>query len=309
LITNVVKRSDKMPNKKNSKNKKKSEKVENKKQSKEITQKSTKKVVKPQPPTLDLKTEHDIAMDFAVKVYKKFDKIIKSVVLFGSTAKKTQTKGSDIDIIIIIDDASIRWDQELIAWYREELEKIILENPYKSSLHINTAKLTTWWEDLINGEPLVQNILRYGEPMIDMAGFFTPLKHLLAQGKIKATPEAAYSALQRAPGHLARSKIAEMGAIEGVYWAMIDSAHAALITAKVSPPSPEHIPGQLKRHFVERKMLKMKYVLWLRDLIELHKKIIHKEISDLKGVEIDTWQERTNEFINEMARLIKETVK
>jgi predicted nucleotidyltransferase/uncharacterized protein (UPF0332 family) len=244
-----------------------------------------------------------------VKVYKKFDKILKSIVLFGSAAKKTQTRGSDIDIIIIIDDASIRWDQELIAWYREELEKIILENPYKSSLHVNTTKLTTWWEDLINGEPLIQNILRYGEPMIDMAGFFTPLKHLLAQGKIKATPEAAYSALQRAPGHLARSRAAEMGAIEGVYWAMIDSAHAALITAKVSPPSPEHIPGQLNRHFVERKMLKMKYVIWIKDIIELHKKIDHKEISDLKGVEIDTWQERASEFINAMAQLIKQTVK
>ena len=96
------------------------------------------KKIKPSPPTLNLQTEHDIAMDFAVKVYKKFDKIIKSVVLFGSTAKKTQEKGSDIDIVIIIDDASIMWDQELIAWYREELEKIILENPYKHSLHVNT---------------------------------------------------------------------------------------------------------------------------------------------------------------------------
>lgn len=294
-ITNVVKNV-----------KKKKEKPETKK--KKAIKKTTKKVLKPTPPTLNLKTEQDIAMDFAVKVYKKFDKIIKSIALFGSTARRTQTKGSDIDIVIIIDDASIRWDQELIAWYREELEKLILSNPYKSSLHVNTIKLTTWWEDLINGEPVIQNILRYGEPMIDLAGFFTPLKHLLAQGKIKATPEAAYNALQRAPGHLARSKVAEMGAVEGVYWAMVDSAHAALITAKVSPPSPEHIPGQLRANFVERKMLKMKYVLWLRDLIELHKKIEHREVSDLKGVEIDEWQDRAKEFINVMAELINHLV-
>ena len=43
-----------------------------------------------------------------------------------------------------------------------------------------------------------------------------------------------------------------MSAVEGVYWAMVDSAHAALITAKVSPPSPEHIPGQLRMNFVEK---------------------------------------------------------
>jgi predicted nucleotidyltransferase/uncharacterized protein (UPF0332 family) len=280
-----------------------------KKSVKKIPSKKVVKKVKPSLPTLNLKTEHDIAMDFAVKVYKKFDKIVKSIALFGSTARKTQTKGSDIDIIIIIDDASIRWDQELIAWYREELEKIIQMNPYKSTLHINTIKLSTWWEDLIKGEPVIQNILRYGEPMIDLGGFFTPLKHLLAQGKIRATPEAAYNALQRAPNHLARSRFAEMGAIEGVYWAMIDAAHAALITAKASPPSPEHIPGQLKNNFVEKKMLKMKYVLWLRDIIELHKKIDHREISDLKGVEIDAWQSRAEEFIAAMAELIKQLIK
>jgi predicted nucleotidyltransferase/uncharacterized protein (UPF0332 family) len=280
-----------------------------KKSVKKSPSKKVVKKIKPSLPTLNLKTEHDIAMDFAVKVYKKFDKIVKSIALFGSTARKTQTKGSDIDIVIIIDDASIRWDQELIAWYREELEKIIQMNPYKSTLHINTIKLSTWWEDLISGEPVIQNILRYGEPMIDLGGFFTPLKHLLAQGKIKATPEAAYNALQRAPNHLARSRFAEMGAIEGVYWAMIDASHAALITAKASPPSPEHIPGQLKNHFVEKKMLKMKYVLWLRDIIELHKKIDHREISDLKGVEIDAWQSRAEEFIAAMAELIKKLIK
>lgn len=277
-------------------------------QKKEV-KKVVKKVVKATPPTLNLKTEHEIAMDFAVKAYKKFDKIIKSVVLFGSTAKRTQTKGSDIDIVIIIDDAAIRWDQELIAWYRQELEQMIQANPYKHALHINTIKLTTWWDDLLSGEPIIQNILRYGEVMIDMAGFFTPLKQLLVQGKIKATPEAAYNALQRAPGHLARSRIARMSAVEGIYWAMVDAAHAALITAKVSPPSPEHIPGHLKIQFVEKKILKMKYVAWIREIIELHKKIDHRELSELKGVEVDALQDRAQEFINAMAEVIKKIVK
>ncbi len=294
-----------MPKKKTIKKKK----TKSNSKSKKPEKKPEKKIVKPEPPSLKLKTEHDIAMDFAVKVYKKFDKIIKSIVLFGSIAKKTQKSGSDIDIVIVIDDVSIRWDQELIAWYRQELEQLILSNPYKQSLHVNTIKLTTWWDDLMNGEPLIQNIIRYGEPMIDVAGFFTPLKHLLVQGKIKATPEAAYNALQRAPIHLARSRYARMSAVEGIYWAMVDSAHAALITANVAPPSPEHIPGQLKINFVEKKMLKMKYILWMRDVIDLHKKIEHKELKELKGIEIDELQDRTDEFIKVMANLIKQIVK
>jgi predicted nucleotidyltransferase len=259
-------------------------------------------------PTLQLKTEDGIAMDFAMKVYKKFNKIVKSIVLFGSSTKQTAVPGSDIDIMILIDDTSIKWDQELIAWYREELEKIIKESPYKKDLHINTVKLSTWWEDLMRGDPIVLNVLRDGEALIDYGGFFNPLKYLLIEGKIKSTPEAIYACLQRAPLHFARSKLAELGAIEGLYWTMVDSAHAALIAVNAPPSSPEHIPGELKVNFVNSGKLKMKYIIWFRDLNILHKKISHGEITDLRGIEIDEWQKRTEEFLGVMAQLVNDTL-
>ena len=259
-------------------------------------------------PTLQFKSETDIAMDFATKAFKKFDKIMKSVVLFGSAIKQTSTTGSDIDIIIIIDDVSIDWDQELIAWYREELDRLLRRNPYQKSLHINTIKLSTWWEDLMRGDPVVLNILRHGESMVDLAGFFEPLKYLLLKGKIKSTPEAIYNCLQRAPQHILRSKVAELNSIEGLYWAMVDSAHAALIAANVPPASPEHVSVDLKQNFVNKGKLKMKYVLWYRDLLILHKKIAHGTIHDLKGIEIDQWQDKTEEFLKTMAELVKELI-
>ena len=259
-------------------------------------------------PTLKLIKEQDIAMDFAKKLYEKFDKLIKSVILFGSTVKRTRTAGSDIDIIIIVDDASVKFDQGLIAWYREELGKLIKVNPYKAELHINTVKLTTWWQDLLRGDPVVINVIRYGEPLIDFGGFFTPLRILLQQGRIKSTPEAIYTALQRAPQHLIRSKQSEMGAVEGLYWAMVDSAHALLMAAKISPPSPEHIPILLKEKFVDTKLLKMKYIVWYRDVYILHRKIVHGDVNDVRGVELDEWQERTDEFIRVMGELIEKTI-
>ncbi len=259
-------------------------------------------------PTLKLVEEKDIAQDFAAKVYKKFDKLIKSVILFGSQVKHTSTSTSDIDIILILDDASVKFDQELVAWYREELGKIISVNPYKQELHINTIKLTTWWQDLIRGDPVIVNILRFGEPILDFGGFFTPLKILLQDGKIKQTPEAIYNALQRAPGHLARSKASEFGAIEGIYWCMVDSAHAALMAAKQFPPSPEHVPIMLKEIFVDNKLLDMKYVLWYRDLYVFHRKMVHGEQADIKGEEIDLWQKRADEFLRVMIDIVKKLV-
>lgn len=259
-------------------------------------------------PTLRILDEKDIALDFATKAYEKFNKLIKSVVLFGSQTKNTAVSGSDIDIIVIIDDASVQWDQELIAWYREELGKLIKINPYKKELHINSVKLTTWWQDLIRGDPVVINILRFGEPLIDFGGFFSPLKILLQEGKIKSTPEAIYSALQRTPLHLARSKSSELNSIEGLFWAMVDSAHAALMSAKQTPPSPEHIPIMLKEIFVDTNNLKMNYVIDYRDLYLLHRKIIHGDVNDLKGSEIDIWQAKTENFVQEMTRLVRSLI-
>jgi len=259
-------------------------------------------------PSLKIKLESEIALDFATKVYELFNKLVKAVILFGSSAKKTSTSSSDIDLIILIDDCSVKWDDELIAWYREELDKLLRKNPYQKVLHINTIKLTTWWEDLMRGDPVIVNVIRNGEAMIDFGGFFTPLKFLLLNGKIKSTPEAIYSCLERAPLHFLRSRNAELGAIEGLYWAMVDSSHAALISEGVSPASPEHIPLDLKELFVNTKRLNMKYVVWYRDLLVLHKKISHGEITDLKGVEIDDWQEKTQEFIRIMAELVNKNI-
>jgi len=157
-------------------------------------------------------------------------------------------------------------------------------------------------------ETVVLNIIRDGETLIDFGGFFDPLKYLLVTGKIKSTPESVYNLLERAPMHLLRSKASEIGAIEGLFWSMVDCSQAALIAVGVQPPSPEHISAELKTKFVDSGKLKIKYVVWYRDLFILHKRITHREISDLKGVEIDEWQSRAKEFLDVMARLVNEEI-
>jgi len=259
-------------------------------------------------PTLKLVGEREIAMDFATKCYEKFSKLVKSVILFGSAAKKVAVKGSDIDIIIIIDDCTIQWDAELITWYREELGKLIAANPYRRALHVNTVRLSTWWQDLLRGDPVVINVIRWGEGLIDFGGFFNPLKVMLQQGRIKSSPEAIYVGLQRAPMHMARTRTSLLGAIDGLYWAMIDSAHAALIAAKQIPPSPEEVPEMLTNVFVRKRMLDAKYVKWYHELYMLAHRILHGEITQISGKDIDIWQSRIDEFVRAMAQLVKKVV-
>ncbi len=258
------------------------------------------------PDTLKLKSKRDIAMDFAQKVLEKFSTLIKAVVLFGSTAKNQDILGSDIDVIVIVDDATIKFDEHFIMWYREGLRKIIEANPYKKDLHINTIKITTWWDDLIKGDPVVINIIRYGEPLIDVGGFFAPLKLLLQGGKIKPTSESIYTILNRVPAHILRSRVSEMSAIEGCYWAYVESAQALLMAIKVLPPSPEHISILLKENFVDKGLLKMSDVTNFRDLFDLHRRILHGEVRKVDGKIIDIYQEKSEEFFKKTVNLLNE---
>ena len=260
-------------------------------------------------PSLQLKTEREIAMDFAEKCYQKFDRLLKSVVLFGSAAKGTNTAESDIDIILIVDDAMIKFDDKLILWYREELGKIIQSSPYKRELHINTIRLTTWWNDLLKGYPVVLNIIRYGEPIIDFGGFFDPLKMLLQEGRIKPTPESMYTILNRIPMHIVRSKASEMSAVEGCYWAIVESAQALLMAINMVPPSPDHLPIMIKENFVDKGLIKSYHVNSIRDIYDLHRKIVHGEIKDIDGKIIDEFQNKAEDFFKTCVSLINEIIK
>ncbi len=260
--------------------------------------KVTKKRVKKQ------KTDYDIAYDFATKAYKKFQESIKSIVLFGSVSKKKSTKGSDIDILVIVDDCSIQWDQELIAWYRQEMGKI-LENQ-SEKLHINTVTLSTFWEDVREGEPAAINIIRYGQTLIDFGGFFDPLKSLLAKGRIRPTPEAIFTTLRRAPLHISRAKFDIINSIEHLYWAMVDSAHSALMAKNQIPPSPEHVGEMLEEVF--NKTLDKKYIKWYNEMYHLAHDIVHGNVKHLTGKDIDVLMARTIEFEKKLREITSKLI-
>jgi len=252
--------------------------------------------------------EKDIAMDFATKIQRKFDHLIKATVLFGSQVSGEAKPGSDIDIVIIIDDAAINWDMELTAWYREELAKLISAQNYVRDLHINTIRLTTWWRDLMHGDPVVLNIVRQGQVLIDIGGFFNPIKALMIQGKIHSTPEAVYAALQRSPHHLYRSKMSILSSIEGVYWCMVEAAQAALITLGKLPPSPEHVTKMLHENFVDTGIIKSDFVKWYHNIYILHKQISHGEIRFVKAQEIEDWQQKAETFMKKMVEVIDKLI-
>ena len=256
-----------------------------------------------------LEKEYDIAYDFAIKAYKQFRDVIKAIVLFGSVPKKEVNVNSDIDIVLLIDDATVNWDDELIGWYRQELTKLVAGQKYSRELHINTVTLSSFWEELRLGEPLVINVVRYGQVLVDVGGFFNPLKILLAKGHIRPSAEAVFMSMQRSLAHQVNGRRSMLSAVDSFYWAMVDAAHAALMAKKVTPPSPEHIAELVEHVFVKPGMISGKYVDWFEKTRRLSKDIVYGKVTKVNGDELVELEERTEKFVEYFNELTKSLIK
>ena len=185
-----------------------------------------------------------IARKFAKLIHQEFGTFISSTILFGSAVKNIPNPKRDIDILIILDDTRTQFTPELVQTYRIILEKTIAKvNPKR--LHIQSMKLTSWWEYVRAGDPVAINVLRSGVALID-SNIFDPMQALLDQGRIRPTKEAVWTYYTLAPASINRSRQHILTAAIDLYWSAVDAAHAALMSAGEIPPSPDHVALMLK---------------------------------------------------------------
>lgn len=108
-----------------------------------------------------------------------------------------------------------------------------------------------------------------------------------------------------APASLHRSQQHLLTAAIDLYWAAIDSAHAALMKLGEIPPSPDHVADLLERRLVKERHISRKYADVMRKLYQLSKKITHREIKTISGQEYDKYRQLTESFVNGMKKFIE----
>jgi predicted nucleotidyltransferase len=254
------------------------------------------------------KDEFDIARDFATRVYKEYGGFIKSLVIFGSVTKKERlAKEADIDVLIIIDDVSVNLTRDMVETYRIITEKILVNMKDGERLHIQSMRLSSFWEYVRAGDPVAINILRYGMALID-TGVFDPLQSLLDNGRIRPTRESIYNYFTMAPASVSRSREHILSAMVDLYWASVDAAHAALMCLGEIPPSPDHIADMLDEKMVKKGLLNRRYSKTMRDNYTVFKQIVHRQVKDVEGREYDVYREKTIAFVNEMRKFIEKRI-
>ncbi len=240
-----------------------------------------------------------IARQFTKQIYDEFGTFLKTVVLFGSTARH-KSEG-DVDVLVVIDDVSMELGAEVAETYRIIIEKIIHKTSKR--LHITTLKLTSFWEYVRNGDPVGINIIRDGIALLD-TGMFDPLKALLMQGRIRPTSESVWTYFMKAPSSLKNSQWHLLRAVSDLYWAVMDSAHAALMSMGEIPPSPEHIADLMKEKFISKKLITSEYVNIVKNFYKIMKNIDHGELKNISGLKYDKYYKDASKFVDKMRIIV-----
>ncbi len=247
------------------------------------------------------KDELDIAYDYSKQVYTEAKSFIKAIVLFGSAARNDKNQ-DDVDILVILDDVRIILTDGLVQTFNIINNKIV--EKVSPRLHITMMKLTAFWEYVRAGDPIAVNILRDGVPLVD-TGFFEPVQLLLLQGRIRPSNEAIFNYFEMAPRTLANSRKHLLNATVDLYWAVIDSAHAALMRFGSVPPSPSHVADIMQEKLVLSGKIDAKYARTMRNFYKLAKMIAHNELRDMTGEHYEEYYREANDFVETMKKLVK----
>lgn len=165
-------------------------------------------------------------------------------------------------------------------------------------------KLTEFWDYVRSGHPIVYNFIKDGYAVID-DGTFRTFQNLWLNGKIPLTREAIEKYIEDAPKKIIRAKSVKLLQIaEDCYYAIVNSAQALLMFLGKAPPTPSKLYEEFKKELVDKNLVEQEYAEWIREIVELRKKIEHQEIRDIKGEEVDLWIERAQKFVEKMIILL-----
>ncbi len=227
----------------------------------------------------DVLTRVHHAQEAAGALMKAFTPLIKAIIYIGSTARREAKAGSDIDLLIILDD-TLPLERDILDAYKLEAERLVKQAAERGEkLHLTTLRLTAFWEMLRAGDPVLLTMLRDGYALID-TGFFDPLKRLLEMGRIRPSPEAVAAYAMRAVQSLGYAEASLQRVVRDAAWAVVNAAHAYLMSQGVKPLLPREIPGMLEEK-VSFLTVKEKQVI--RELVREEKLMEHDPKHQLPG--------------------------
>lgn len=229
---------------------------------------------------------------------------VKAVVIYGSATRKDRVEGSDIDILVLVDDTKKGFDKEAFNTVKDAIDDV--KDDADMDLHFQPPKpLSQWWDLLISGEPWAVTSMEDAQAIYDPSDYIRLTQQLLDEGAMHGTEERAQRLMKRS-----RKKVRTMRQLlledvtAELLKAMTEAAQAVLMYYGRPPPSPDDVGEELRKNFVEgEELLSPRAVEDYRDFYELTERVDHGTLTEFSGRELDTYLNQAMAFIKAMAAL------
>jgi predicted nucleotidyltransferase/uncharacterized protein (UPF0332 family) len=254
----------------------------------------------------ELKTKDiDLVYSFAAKIASKeyLGGLIQAVVLFGSVSRDEARKGSDLDVLVILDDISNEITSEMASAYSLTVGSLLAKLNAHDKIHLTTLGLIRFWDGVRNGEPVITSILRSGKAIVD-TGFFGPLKAMLDKGMIKPTRESVVSHLRMAESLLKNIYLHYRRSASDLYWAVIDASQALLMHAGEEPPHPKAIPS-LYRKIAKKHGLSITHARTIELFLGMMADAKKGKIKKFTGKDIDSLRAKAKSFVKAVKKAVE----
>ncbi len=232
--------------------------------------------------------------------------VLKAVMIYGSAARKEHVSGSDIDILVIVDDTHPKFDKKQYDAVKQQVREVEDDAPDEFDLHIQPPKpLSKWWDLLISGEPWAVTSMRDAQPVYDPSGYIRLTQRLLREGELHGTEERAQRLVKRSrEKYMKTRRLLLEDVTSELLQAMTESAQAVLMYYGRPPPSPDHVAAELETAFVEdEELLSQQAVQDYRSFYALTERIDHGRLTEFTASEMDEYLQQAMAFIKAMATL------
>lgn len=231
---------------------------------------------------------------------------LKAIVVYGSAARKERVEGSDIDVLILLDDTRSDFDDGVYRKGKQLVNQIQEDAPDELDLHFQPPKpLSSWWDLLISGEPWVMTSMTDAQAIYDPSGYIQLTKRLIEEGEMHGTTERAQRLMKRSRKKVKKTrKLLLEDVTAELLHAMTESAQAVLMYYGHPPPAPTHVAEELEENFVEGEdLLSPRAVGDYRAFYELTERIDHGKLTEFTAKELDKYLNQAMAFIKAMATL------
>ena len=264
--------------------------------------KEVKKEKEEEPKILSNKELMAKVIKFTNEARKQYAELVKSVLIFGSAVRGDATKGSDLDLFVILDDTATKSSEDL---QRVNAHLHLMANELKD-LHIQTHTLTEFWQWIKVGSPELVNFLRYGLSVYD-TGFIKPVQRMLNMGLIPPSEETIVLKARTAETRYRRVVLDIKSMIFDLRYSVLDIIQAVAMYHYKATPDYKKAPEYMEK-LVKEKQLEKSYIDKFKELEALWKKIDHKEIKDATPQHLETALKLANDIITRFKSMIPKEI-